>query len=136
VAGSWRALPLLYHSALSALTALEGTIVASAHQSHAYIDGGCLYFTFAGRPGGGTDRKAAEHYYRCAFDAVLSATTNAGGTISHHHGIGLNRSSYMANHLGPALDVLAAIKTVLDPNGILNPGKLGLPDRFRSGEAD
>ncbi len=103
-------------------------MAASAHQSHAYTDGGCLYFTFAGRPGGGRDE--AEAYYRRAFDAVMSATTEFGGAISHHHGIGLNRARYLREYLGPAFDVLAATKQALDQRGILNPGKLGLPTAF------
>jgi alkyldihydroxyacetonephosphate synthase len=63
----------------------------------------------------------------------MTATTDAGGAVSHHHGIGLNRARYMRDYLGPAFAVLAATKRALDPRGILNPGKLGLPSSF--GEA-
>jgi alkyldihydroxyacetonephosphate synthase len=48
--------------------------------------------------------------------------------LSHHHGVGLNRSRFVREALGSAFDVLASVKQTLDPNGILNPGKLGLPD--------
>lgn len=126
VSAAWSALPRIYRAALDGLNSLDATIAASAHQSHAYIDGGCLYFTFAGRP----PAEQAELYYRHAFDVVMSATTAAGGALSHHHGIGLNRARYMRDYLGPAFDVLAQVKTALDPNGILNPGKLGLPSPF------
>jgi alkyldihydroxyacetonephosphate synthase len=51
-----------------------------------------------------------------------------GGALSHHHGVGLNRSRFVRDALGPAFGVLAAVKQSLDPHGILNPGKLGLPD--------
>ena len=54
----------------------------------------------------------------------------AGGALSHHHGVGLNRSRFVADALGPAFEVLVATKAALDPNGILNPGKLGLPSPF------
>ena len=53
-----------------------------------------------------------------------------GAAISHHHGIGLNRSRFLADALGTGFEVLAAVKHALDPTGILNPGKLGLPSRF------
>jgi alkyldihydroxyacetonephosphate synthase len=129
IAGSWQALPRIYEAAVAALMAVEGTMAASAHQSHAYTDGGCLYFTFAGRPPDG-GASGAEAYYRRAFDAVMAATTDAGGAVSHHHGIGLNRARYMRDYLGSAFDVLAATKQALDPRGILNPGKLGLPSPF------
>jgi len=52
VAARWAALPGLYQAVLEALGGVEGTLAASSHQSHAYTDGACLYFTFAGRPPG------------------------------------------------------------------------------------
>jgi alkyldihydroxyacetonephosphate synthase len=109
-------------------------VVASAHQSHAYPDGACLYFTFAGHPAtdgaSGSMVNAAETYYRRAWDAVVSVTAAHGGALSHHHGIGLNRGRYLPRALGPAFDVLVAVKAALDPTGVLNPGKLGLPSPF------
>jgi alkyldihydroxyacetonephosphate synthase len=129
VAAAWSALPSIYQRALEGLTAIEGTIAASAHQSHAYSDGACLYFTFAGRPPGeGTAH--AEAYYRRAWDAVMGATTQAGGALSHHHGVGINRGRYLRDYLGGAFEVLTAVKAALDPHGILNPGKLGLASPF------
>ena len=55
---------------------------------------------------------------------------DAGGTLSHHHGIGLNRARFVAGALGDAFGTLVDIKAALDPEGILNPGKLGLPSPF------
>jgi alkyldihydroxyacetonephosphate synthase len=129
IAAGWHALPAIYRDAIAALGGVEGTIAASAHQSHAYTDGACLYFTFAGRPAR-PDRASAEEYYRWAFDAVTAVTIAHHGAISHHHGIGLNRAGYLVGHLGPAFGVLQSVKDALDPNGILNPAKLGLADRF------
>ena len=134
VSARWGALPGLYDAVLAALGRVEGTMVASSHQSHAYADGACLYFTFAGRPptSDGSaldddDRRAwTGRYYRRAWDEVTGATMAAGGAISHHHGIGLNRGRFLADALGGGFGVLAAVKQALDPHGILNPGKLGL----------
>jgi alkyldihydroxyacetonephosphate synthase len=133
VAARWSVLADLYVSAVAALRSIDGTLAASAHQSHSYPDGACLYFTFAGRGADPTDDEWAESYYRSAWDAVMGATTAAGGSISHHHGVGINRARYLPGALGPSFDVLASLKAALDPEGILNPGKLALPSRF--GEA-
>jgi alkyldihydroxyacetonephosphate synthase len=123
VSASWSALPGIYRATLDALLGVEGTIAASAHQSHSYPSGGCLYFTFAGQ----VDADRRDAYYRELWDAGQRTVLAQGGTLSHHHGVGLNRGRYVAEALGPAFDVLAATKAALDPRGILNPGKLGLP---------
>jgi alkyldihydroxyacetonephosphate synthase len=127
IAARWSALPAIYEAGRAALKAVPGIWVASAHQSHSYIDGACLYFTWAGQP---VDGQSADDLYRAAWDAVTRTVLAHGGALSHHHGVGLNRSRFMREALGPAFDVLATTKSALDPNGILNPGKLGLPSPF------
>jgi alkyldihydroxyacetonephosphate synthase len=129
ISGAWAALPGLFEEVVGSLKAIEGTLAASAHQSHAYTDGACLYFTFGGRgPEGDEDWR--ERYYRQAWDIVTNATLAHGAAISHHHGIGLNRSRFLPAALGSGFDVLRSLKETFDPRGILNPGKLGLPSPF------
>ncbi len=129
IAGPWSALAPLFDEVVGALKKIDGTLAASAHQSHAYTDGACLYFTFGGRGPEG-DEEWREHYYRTAWDTITDATLRHGAAISHHHGIGLNRSRFMPEALGAGFEVLRALKEALDPAGILNPGKLGLPSPF------
>ena len=118
-------------AATAAIGAVEHTLAASAHQSHAYTDGACLYFTFAGSP----PPERREAYYRAAWDAGTRVVLAEGGALSHHHGVGLNRARFVREALGEGFRVLAAMKGALDPNGILNPGKLGLPDPWSAGDA-
>lgn len=124
IAARWSALPAIYEAATAAIGRVADTVVASAHLSHSYPDGACLYFTFAGQPEG----DGREAYYRAAWDAGTRAVLEHRGALSHHHGVGLNRARFVRDALGPAFEVLAGVKVALDPNGILNPGKLGLPD--------
>lgn len=124
IAAPWSKCAGIYAAATHALRSLEHTMVASAHQSHAYSDGACLYFTFAGNPP--LDQREA--YYIEAWNAGQNAVLEAGGALSHHHGVGLNRSRFMQAELGEGLSVLDDLKRALDPNGVLNPGKLGLRD--------
>jgi alkyldihydroxyacetonephosphate synthase len=111
---------------VTAIKEVPGSWVASAHQSHAYTDGACVYFTWAGRrkdaPEGWKDA-----LYREVWDAITRVTLAHGGALSHHHGVGLNRARFMRDALGGGFDVLVQVKESLDPHGILNPGKLGLP---------
>ena len=57
----------------------------------------------------------------------MDTVREGGGTISHHHGIGVIRARHLPAELGEtAMAVLRSLKATLDPNGVLNPGKLGL----------
>jgi len=126
IAAPWSRLDAVYAAAIAAIGGIEGTLAVSAHQSHAYTEGACLYFTFAGKP----DGSGKDEYYRAAWDAGTLAVLNSGGALSHHHGVGVNRSRFVAQALGDGFGVLTGLKQALDPNGILNPGKLGLPSPF------
>ena len=128
ISAPWAALAPVYDQALAAIGGVEGTLAVSAHQSHAYTDGACLYFTFAGKPAA----EAKDAYYRAVWDAGTRAVLDGGGALSHHHGIGMNRDRFVADALGSGFTVLEALKTALDPVGILNPGKLGLSSPFGS----
>jgi alkyldihydroxyacetonephosphate synthase len=121
VAGAWATLPAMRRSVLEALRAMPDVTVASVHQSHAYLDGACLYFTFAGRP---ADDVAG--FYRRAWDRVTAEVLGHGGALSHHHGVGRNRARFVDEALGGAFGVLRDLKAQLDPDNIMNPGVLGL----------
>ncbi len=59
-----------------------------------------------------------------AFDDVMSAALDLGGTITGEHGVGSLKVRHLERQLGTdVLDVSRSIKAALDPNGILNPGK-------------
>lgn len=124
VAGPWSRLDAIYEATCAAVSSVAGTAAVSAHQSHAYPDGACLYFTFGGISAD------ADAYYVEVWDAATNAVLENGGTLSHHHGVGINRARFLADALGNGHAILVAMKQALDPHGILNPGKLALPDPF------
>lgn len=55
---------------------------------------------------------------------IVLKALDLGGTATGEHGVGIGKAVYMEREHGPALDVMRAIKATLDPNGILNPGKI------------
>ena len=126
IAAPWSALVGIFDGVRDEMLAVPHARAATCHLSHSYSDGACLYFTFAATP----PADEVESTYVAMWDAGQRAVLAHGGNLSHHHGVGLNRSRFVREALGPAFGVLAALKTSLDPTGILNPGKLGLPSPF------
>jgi alkyldihydroxyacetonephosphate synthase len=134
ISGSWKDLGQTTERLLATLRETPGTLTASVHQSHAYSDGACCYFTFAGRPtaeDGENQLEAEANYYQRVWTAANACIIAEGRAVSHHHGVGLHRADALVASLGSAHDVLQQVKDALDPNGIMNPGKLGLSEVAR-----
>ena len=126
VAASWTNLEALYEGVRCAL---GEHVFVMAHLSHAYPDGCCIYFSFAGSAAGSGARKdgwdqACEERYDRAWQAALAAAIAAGGTLAHHHGVGRSKAPRLGTELGVGIDVVRAMKRAFDPHGILNPGNL------------
>ncbi|MFO7984232.1 MAG: FAD-binding and (Fe-S)-binding domain-containing protein [Desulfatiglandaceae bacterium] len=87
-----------------------------------HIGDGNVHTTFV------TDMRSREEWDRLrpAADELAELALEMGGTVTAEHGTGLARNPYIEKQLGPALEVMRSIKTALDPNHILNPGKMGI----------
>lgn len=59
-----------------------------------------------------------------ATEEIVEYALGLGGTVAGEHGIGLGKRQFMAQEHGPSLKVMQAIKDLLDPKGIMNPGKI------------
>jgi alkyldihydroxyacetonephosphate synthase len=121
VSATWAKLRTLYHSLKDALG--RHTDFVGCHLSHAYTDGACLYFTMAAAC---EDDELARSTHATWWTTGMEACLTAGGSISHHHGIGRLKARWIERELGGWWDVLRAVKSAVDPNGIMNPGVLGL----------
>ena len=94
------------------------------HFSHWYPWGTMIYARFVIPDGGDTERGVELHDR--VWDDGIEAVFATGGVINDHHGVGLKLAPYMERQHGAALHAMRRIKAALDPNGIMNPGKLGL----------
>jgi alkyldihydroxyacetonephosphate synthase len=121
VTAPWDRADRIYTEVTGALRRVPGLIMTSAHSSHSYLQGTCLYVTLVLRP---DNLAAGPALYEQCWDAAMEATLAAGGSISHHHGIGRVRRHWLREELGSAYALLQSLKTALDPKGILNPGVL------------
>ncbi|GAA4202438.1 FAD-binding oxidoreductase [Microbispora amethystogenes] len=116
----WADLPRLYDAVRLALHGALGSPLVMCHISHVYATGASLYFTVVtAQTGDPLAQWAAAK--RAAGEAIIGA----GGTISHHHGVGRDHLEAYAREIGDlGGEILRGIKERLDPAGILNPGVL------------
>mgnify|MGYP006276447841 CR=1 FL=1 len=122
VAANWALLDTVVERVEAAMLSVPHARAATCHLSHSYIEGACVYFTFAANP----PADEFEATYLAMWERGQTAAIAAGASLSHHHGVGHSRAQFVRAALGNGLDVLRTVKAALDPAGILNPGKLGL----------
>jgi alkyldihydroxyacetonephosphate synthase len=128
VTGRWSGLASMHAQIAAAARDAHPSLEFGAHWSHAYPEGACEYITLRLPPM--PDQAAMDALYGLA-DGIQDITLRHGGSISHHHGIGLLRSGRLAEELGLGAEILQSIKDHLDPRGLFAPGKLGLAMRGR-----
>lgn len=122
---TWSNVPRLYQAVTGAIRdamdARGHAGVVLAHLSHTYLEGTSLYFTFLFPRE--LDDEVAQ--WRQIKEAASRAISEHGGTISHHHGVGLDHAHWLPPEKGAlGMGVLEATKARVDPDGIMNPGKL------------
>ncbi len=120
VASTWNRLMDLYEGVRKAIAPFAFVM---AHFSHAYPEGCSIYFSFAGSA---SDPVEARMRYERLWSAALAAATRAGGTISHHHGVGRSKAHFMTEEHGNSMLLLRTLKSTFDPDTIMNPGVLGV----------
>jgi len=124
-ATTWDNLRTLHESGLADVEqAIKDTGVdawVGCHLSHSYRTGASLYFTFGCLQREGLEIEQYLYVKKAAEDAFMKN----GGTLSHHHAVGTEHLPWVEEDLSPTgLKAVKALKAGLDPNDIMNPGKI------------
>lgn len=125
-AAPWSVLPTLYDGVIDAANkAFEELDVRGwimCHLSHSAHSGACLYFTFAFPE---TDRFGSLEQYGMVKSAIQQAFIDFGGTLSHHHAVGLAHAPWLEADIStPGVKMLRGLFDSIDPDHQLNPGKI------------
>jgi alkyldihydroxyacetonephosphate synthase len=117
---TWKNLPIVHEQVRSFIKARPRTICMT-HLSHAYPQGGNLYFIFVARISEINDYLELQY-------GVLEAILKAGASMSHHHGIGKQTGPWLEQQIGgQQMDVIRVLRDHFDPHHVMNPGgTLGL----------
>ena len=98
--------------------------IAARHSIRVYAFGhagdGNLHAEVLFRKGDPEERQRAE----LVNDEIVRFAISVGGTATGEHGIGIGKRHFMRQEHGESLEVMKRIKRLLDPNGIMNPGKI------------
>jgi alkyldihydroxyacetonephosphate synthase len=92
------------------------------HLAHSYHSGACLYFTFAFRP---SDEARSLEQYDIVKRAIQQGFIDLGGTLSHHHAVGVEHAPWMDQDISPVgVTMIRSLLDGVDPRHNFNPGKI------------
>ncbi len=121
-ANEWSQLDATYDAVHRALRSALGDPLIGTHLSHIYPTGASLYFTVITPL---ADDPVTQ--WRAAKAAATQALVDTDATITHHHSVGRDHAPWLVGEVGQSgVDLLRAIKSHVDPDGLMNPGVLGL----------
>jgi alkyldihydroxyacetonephosphate synthase len=127
IAQFWSGIEPLHARLKEALQGMAAEVMS--HFSHVYDQGTSMYMILLGQA---ADDVEAEARLKKIWDITMAICLEEGATIAHHHGSGLARNAYIARERAGDHHLLARIKKALDPQNLLNPGKLGLSKELLS----
>jgi D-lactate dehydrogenase (cytochrome) len=85
-----------------------------------HVGDGNFHVAFAIDPDDAAEHAMVERLHARMVERALAMD----GTCTGEHGIGQGKIGYLTDELGPGVEVMRAIKRALDPDGIMNPGKV------------
>jgi alkyldihydroxyacetonephosphate synthase len=98
-------------------------VLVFAHLSHLYDVGASTYITYLWRRS--PDPQITLERWKLLKGAASKKIVESGGTISHQHGVGLDHAPYLAAEKGElGMKLLKSVCAGIDPDGMMNPGKL------------
>lgn len=118
ISGLWRDVPRIYRDVRLSLV---NRVSVMAHFSHAYREGCAIYFTIAGAAGSPKGRLSL---YDWTIAKALGNAMAAGGTVSHHHGVGIMKREHTGREFRGGDRLFWAIKAAIDPGCMMNPQKV------------
>lgn len=123
VTGTWTRLPDMFVAMRDATHAIHPEMHFGAHWSHIYPEGACQYMTVRLPP---MPQNDALRLHQQAWETIERICLDMGGSVAHHHGAGLFRNEWVRTELNEGLNMLQILKDGIDPDNLVNPGKLAL----------
>ncbi len=121
---SWSRVPALIEAIETALRSSQaGRMHVFTHLSHLYLHGSSIYTTYLFPLSADPEQTLAR--WQAMKSAASQAIQAHGGTISHQHGVGADHAAYLPAEKGAlGMQTIRQIASSLDPQGMMNPGKL------------